>query len=66
MYLYDVMQVVYSLNPTTSPFLCLIRDPSASPQGVNKVSSDPNQRIQNLSLLVQQIRTYYQVRLVSR
>ncbi|TWW58612.1 Girdin Akt phosphorylation enhancer [Takifugu flavidus] len=35
-------------------------DPSASPQGVNKVSSDPNQRIQNLSLLVQQIKTYYQ------
>lgn len=44
------------------PFVCPIRDPSASPQGVNKVSRDPNQRIRSLSLLVQQIKTYYQVR----
>ncbi|CAG03335.1 unnamed protein product, partial [Tetraodon nigroviridis] len=36
-------------------------NPSASPQGANRVSSNPNQRIQNWSLLVQQIRTYYQV-----
>lgn len=42
--------------------LCPARNPSASPQGANKASSNPNQRIQNLSLLVQQIRTYYQVR----
>lgn len=46
------------------PFVCPIRDPSASPQGVNKVSRNPNQRIRSLSLLVQQIKTYYQVRLV--
>lgn len=46
-------------------FLCPVRNPSASPQGANKVSRDPSQRIHNLSLLVQQIRTYYQVRRAS-
>lgn len=55
-----------SLRVREMLFLCPIRNPSASPQGANKVSRDPNQRIQNLSLLVQQIRTYYQVRLASR
>uniref|UniRef100_A0A667XPI2 Calponin-homology (CH) domain-containing protein n=1 Tax=Myripristis murdjan TaxID=586833 RepID=A0A667XPI2_9TELE len=34
-------------------------NPSATPQGVNKVKSDPSQRIHNLSLLVRQIKTYY-------
>ncbi|XP_076001814.1 girdin-like [Genypterus blacodes] len=34
-------------------------NPSAAPQGANKVSRDPSQRVQNLSLLVHQIRTYY-------
>ncbi|XP_059185400.1 girdin-like [Centropristis striata] len=34
-------------------------NPSATPQGANKVSRDPNQRIQNLNVLVQQIKTYY-------
>ncbi|XP_070771586.1 girdin [Enoplosus armatus] len=34
-------------------------NPSAAPQGANKVSMDPSQRIQNLNLLVQQIKTYY-------
>ncbi|XP_032398847.1 girdin isoform X3 [Etheostoma spectabile] len=34
-------------------------NPSATPQGANKVSRDPSQRIQNLNFLVQQIKTYY-------
>ncbi|XP_018520333.2 LOW QUALITY PROTEIN: girdin-like [Lates calcarifer] len=34
-------------------------NPSATPQGVNKASRDPSQRIQNLNFLVQQIKTYY-------
>ncbi|KAM3864564.1 girdin-like [Diretmus argenteus] len=34
-------------------------NPSATLQGVKKVKSDPGQRIQNLSLLVRQIKTYY-------
>ncbi|KAK5866476.1 hypothetical protein PBY51_020664 [Eleginops maclovinus] len=34
-------------------------NPSAAPQGANKVSRDPSQRIQNLNFLVQQIKTYY-------
>lgn len=54
-----------SLRVSEMLFLCPARNPSASPQSANKVSSDPSQRIQNLSLLVQQIRTYYQVRLAS-
>uniref|UniRef100_A0A4W6C299 Coiled-coil domain containing 88Aa n=1 Tax=Lates calcarifer TaxID=8187 RepID=A0A4W6C299_LATCA len=38
-------------------------NPSATPQGVNKASRDPSQRIQNLNFLVQQIKTYYLVNL---
>ncbi|KAM9363607.1 girdin-like [Symphorus nematophorus] len=34
-------------------------NPSATPQGANKVSRDASQRIQNLNFLVQQIKTYY-------
>ncbi|XP_031145144.1 girdin-like isoform X5 [Sander lucioperca] len=34
-------------------------NPSATPQGANKVSRDPSRRIQNLNFLVQQIKTYY-------
>ncbi|XP_029297581.1 girdin-like isoform X1 [Cottoperca gobio] len=34
-------------------------NPSATPQGANKVSRDPSQRIQNLNFLVQQIKAYY-------
>ncbi|XP_028277326.1 girdin-like [Parambassis ranga] len=34
-------------------------NPSAAPQGANKVSRDPSQRIQNLNFLVQQIKAYY-------
>ncbi|KAF7663406.1 hypothetical protein LDENG_00211260 [Lucifuga dentata] len=34
-------------------------NPSATPRGANKVSRDPSQRVQNLSLLVRQIKTYY-------
>ncbi|KAM4603284.1 girdin-like [Polymixia lowei] len=34
-------------------------NPSATLQGVNKVNSETSQRIQNLSLLVHQIKTYY-------
>ncbi|XP_070683678.1 girdin-like [Pempheris klunzingeri] len=34
-------------------------NPSATPQGANKLSRDPSQRIQNLNFLVQQIKTYY-------
>lgn len=54
-----------SIHVSKMLFLCPVRNSSASPQGANKVSRDPNQRIQNLSLLVQQIRTYYEVRLAS-
>ncbi|XP_076584178.1 girdin-like isoform X1 [Chaetodon auriga] len=34
-------------------------NPSATPQGANKVSSDAGQRIQNLNFLIQQIKTFY-------
>ncbi|KAM6941491.1 girdin-like [Lycodopsis pacificus] len=34
-------------------------NPSATPQGAKKVGRDPSQRMQNLNLLVQQIKTYY-------
>ncbi|XP_037618457.1 girdin-like isoform X4 [Sebastes umbrosus] len=34
-------------------------NPSATPQGANKVSRDPSHRIQNLNFLVQQIKAYY-------
>ncbi|KAK9539723.1 hypothetical protein VZT92_002225 [Zoarces viviparus] len=34
-------------------------NPSATPQGAKEVGRDPSQRIQNLNLLVQQIKTYY-------
>uniref|UniRef100_A0A3Q1J797 Calponin-homology (CH) domain-containing protein n=1 Tax=Anabas testudineus TaxID=64144 RepID=A0A3Q1J797_ANATE len=34
-------------------------NPSVTPQGSNKVSRDPSQRIQNLNFLVQQIKTFY-------
>ncbi|KAM4583940.1 girdin-like isoform 2-T2 [Odontesthes bonariensis] len=34
-------------------------NPSAAPQGANKVCRDPSQRIQNLNFLVQQIKTFY-------
>ncbi|XP_008281086.1 girdin-like [Stegastes partitus] len=34
-------------------------NPSEAPQGANKVSRDPSQRIHNLNFLVQQIKTYY-------
>ncbi|XP_019115752.2 girdin isoform X4 [Larimichthys crocea] len=34
-------------------------NPSATPPGANKVSRDPSQRIQNLNVLIQQIKTYY-------
>ncbi|KAM3624215.1 uncharacterized protein V6R79_020705 [Siganus canaliculatus] len=34
-------------------------NPSATPQGPNKVSLDASQRIQNLNYLVQQIKAYY-------
>ncbi|XP_056228143.1 girdin-like isoform X3 [Seriola aureovittata] len=34
-------------------------NPSATPKGANKVSRDPSQRMQNLNVLVQQIKTYY-------
>ncbi|XP_053183082.1 girdin-like [Scomber japonicus] len=34
-------------------------NPPATPQGANKVSRDPGQRIHNLNFLVQQIKTYY-------
>ncbi|XP_047435558.1 girdin-like isoform X2 [Mugil cephalus] len=34
-------------------------NPSAAPEGANKASRDPSQRIQNLNLLVQRIRAYY-------
>ncbi|XP_051802334.1 girdin isoform X2 [Acanthochromis polyacanthus] len=34
-------------------------NPSEAPQGANKVSRDPSQRVQNLNCLVQQIKTYY-------
>uniref|UniRef100_UPI003AAA385B girdin n=1 Tax=Centroberyx gerrardi TaxID=166262 RepID=UPI003AAA385B len=34
-------------------------NPSATLQGVNKVKSDASQRVQNLSLLVRQIKTFY-------
>ncbi|MEQ2313557.1 hypothetical protein AMECASPLE_003179 [Ameca splendens] len=34
-------------------------NPSAAPQGVNKVCRDSVQRIQNLNVLAQQIRSYY-------
>lgn len=45
--------------------LCpVVRNPSATPQGANKVSRDPSQRIQNLNFVVQQIKTYYLVSLV--
>ena len=54
-----------SLHVSKMLFLCPTRNPSASPQGAHKVSSDLNKRIQSLSFLVQQIRTYYQVRLAS-
>lgn len=37
------------------------RNPSVTPQGSNKVSRDPSQRIQNLNFLVQQIKTFYLV-----
>lgn len=46
-------------------FLCPLRNPSASLQGAAKAGGDPNRRIHNLSLLVQRIKTYYQVRLLS-
>lgn len=45
--------------------LCpVVRNPSATPQGANKVSRDPSHRIQNLNFIVQQIKTYYLVSLV--
>lgn len=45
--------------------LCpIVRNPSATPQGANKVSGDASQRIQNLNFLVQQIKTYYLVSFV--
>lgn len=63
MNLYDVRFIQSKSDHVSEmPFVYPIRDPSASPQGVNKVSRDPNQRIRSLSLLVQQIKTYYQVR----
>ncbi|XP_031720295.1 girdin [Anarrhichthys ocellatus] len=34
-------------------------NPSATPQGAKEVGRDPSQRIQNLNLLVQQIKRYY-------
>ncbi|XP_067355427.1 girdin isoform X3 [Channa argus] len=34
-------------------------NPSVTPQGTNRVSKDPSQRIQNLNFLVQQIKSYY-------
>nr|XP_046261029.1 girdin-like [Scatophagus argus] len=34
-------------------------NPSATPQGANKMSRDASQRIQNLNFLVQQIKTFY-------
>ncbi|XP_035993136.1 girdin isoform X1 [Fundulus heteroclitus] len=34
-------------------------NPSTAPQGSNKVCRDPGQRIQNLNVLVQRIRSYY-------
>ncbi|XP_069561069.1 girdin isoform X2 [Brachyistius frenatus] len=34
-------------------------NPSAAPQGANKVSTDPSQRIHNLNFLVQKIKTCY-------
>lgn len=44
------------------PFVhSVFRNPSATPQGANKVSRDPSQRIQNLNFLVQQIKAYYLV-----
>lgn len=47
--------------------LCpIFRNPSATPPGANKVSRDPSQRIQNLNVLIQQIKTYYLVSFVSQ
>ena len=43
------------------PFYVVFRNPSATPQGANKMIRDPGQRIQNLNFLVQQIKTYYLV-----
>lgn len=41
------------------------RDPRPSNQRINKhVNNDVNLRIQNLSILVRNIKTYYQVRLL--
>lgn len=44
------------------PLYCLpYRGPSVTPQGAAEVSLAPSQRIQNLNLLVQQIKSYYLV-----
>ncbi|KAM9857695.1 girdin-like [Aulostomus maculatus] len=34
-------------------------NPPATPQGANKLSREPSQRVQNLNVLVQKIKTYY-------
>lgn len=45
------------------PFFSFSRDPRPSNQRINKhVNNDVNLRIQNLTILVRNIKTYYQVR----
>lgn len=46
-------------------FVSYSRDPRPNNQRINKhVNNDVNLRIQNLSILVRNIKTYYQVRLL--
>jgi len=51
---------------TECNFLFLHRNPKATVQRTNKkVNNDPTLRIQNLSILIRQIKAYYQVRCLS-
>lgn len=56
----DVLVVVQLVRP-----LCFCyRNPKATVQRTNKkVNNDPTLRIQNLSILIRQIKDYYQVRI---